>query len=200
MLHLAKLYYEHGARTEPCSAAMILWLTELAVHDPNLWHHSRRVATLARRIAARAGGETTGLGLAGLAHDLGKIVLPQTILTKPGRLTPLEWQVIQTHPDIGAALLPHSSRLAALKPAVRHHHERWDGRGYPAGLRGDAIPWEARIVALADAIDTMCMNRPYQAARPLRAALAEVQREAGGQFDPALVAVTLDLYAASTRH
>jgi putative nucleotidyltransferase with HDIG domain len=158
--------------------------------DPYTAGHSQRV----QRIAV-ALGEELGLGreqldilrFAGLFHDIGKIGVPDAILTKPDRLTELEFEIVKRHPEDGARIVGRLHRLHAAVPAVRHHHERWDGHGYPHGLRGDGIPLEAAIVGLADAVDAMTTDRPYSCARTLADATEEVVRNGGTQFAPAVV-------------
>jgi putative nucleotidyltransferase with HDIG domain len=163
--------------------------------DPYTAGHSLRV----QRIAV-ALGEELGLGrecldrlrFAGLFHDIGKIGVPDLILTKPDRLTKLEFEIVKRHPEDGARIIGRLHRLHAVVPAVLHHHERWDGFGYPHGLSGDEIPLEAAIVGLADAIDAMTTDRPYSCARSLEDATEEVVRNRGTQFAPAVV----DAYVA----
>jgi HD-GYP domain-containing protein (c-di-GMP phosphodiesterase class II) len=132
------------------------------------------------------------LRFAGLFHDIGKIGVPDAILTKPGRLTELEFEIVKRHPEDGARIVGRLHRLHAAVPAVLHHHERWDGNGYPHRLRGDAIPLEAGIVGLADALDAMTTDRPYSSARPLDEATEEIVLNRGTQFAPAVV----DAYVA----
>ena len=158
--------------------------------DPYTAGHSQRV----QRIAV-ALGEELGLGreqldilrFAGLFHDIGKIGVPDAILTKPDRLTELEFEIVKRHPEDGARIVARLHRLHAVVPAVLHHHERWDGKGYPDGLRGDGIPLEAAIVGLADAVDAMTTDRPYSCARTLEDATEEIVRNRGTQFAPAVV-------------
>jgi putative nucleotidyltransferase with HDIG domain len=158
--------------------------------DPYTAGHSQRV----QRIAV-ALGEELGLGheqldvlrFAGLFHDIGKIGVPDAILTKPARLTELEFEIVKRHPEDGARIVGRLHRLHSAVPAVLHHHERWDGNGYPHGLRGEGIPLEAAIVGLADAVDAMTTDRPYSAARSLADAAEEVVRNRGTQFAPAVV-------------
>jgi HD-GYP domain-containing protein (c-di-GMP phosphodiesterase class II) len=133
------------------------------------------------------------LRFAGLFHDIGKIGVPDAILTKPGRLTELEYEIVKRHPEDGARIVGRLHRLHAAVPAVLHHHERWDGNGYPHRLRGDAIPLEAAIVGLADAVDAMTTDRPYSSAMSLSAATDEVARNRGTQFAPAVVDAFLAL-------
>ena len=164
--------------------------------DPYTAGHSQRV----QRIAV-ALGEELGLGpdrldvlrFAGLFHDIGKIGVPDAILTKPDRLTELEFEIVKRHPEDGARIVARLHRLHAAVPAVLHHHERWDGTGYPYGLRGDGIPLEAAIVGLADAVDAMTTDRPYSCARTLEDATDEVVRNGGTQFAPAVVDAFLTL-------
>jgi response regulator RpfG family c-di-GMP phosphodiesterase len=123
-----------------------------------------------------------------LLHDIGKIGIPDAILLKPGPLTPDEWRIMRTHPEIGKRLVERIPFLRGAVPVVYHHHERWDGTGYPLGLRGEAIPLGARIFAVADALDAMTMDRPYSRAIAMEAAREEIQRCAGSHFDPRVVA------------
>jgi HD-GYP domain-containing protein (c-di-GMP phosphodiesterase class II) len=158
--------------------------------DPYTAGHSQRV----QRIAVGL-GEELGLGpdcldllrFAGLFHDLGKIGVPDAILTKPDRLTDREFEVVKRHPEDGARIIGRLHRLHAAVPAILHHHERWDGFGYPHGLCADEIPLEAAIVGLADAIDAMTTDRPYSSARSLDEATEEVLRNRGSQFAPEVV-------------
>ncbi len=133
------------------------------------------------------------LALAGQLHDVGKVAIPETILQKPAALTAEEWDVMRTHPAVGADVVSRIPALRPLAPVIRAHHERWDGQGYPDQLTGEAIPLGARILAVADAYQTMIVDRPYQPARPPAGALAELRRCAGSQFDPQVVDVLLRL-------
>lgn len=138
-----------------------------------------------------------------MLHDIGKIGTPDSILQKPGPLKLDEWQVIEDHPKIGSQILEKVQQLNAIVPAVRHHHERFDGLGYPNGLSGKGIPLIARIIALADAYDAMVSDRTYRKALSADDALGEIKRCAGTQFDPELVdtfinAVRDDLDAAES--
>ncbi len=128
---------------------------------------------------------------AGLVHDIGKIGIPDAVLNKPGRLTDDEYELIKMHPVIGANILAPIEFLDEIRKIVLHHHERWDGRGYPAGLAGENIPLGARVVAVADAFDAMTSNRPYRKALPVEVALAEIERGKGTQFDPDMAEVFL---------
>jgi HD-GYP domain-containing protein (c-di-GMP phosphodiesterase class II) len=127
------------------------------------------------------------LRFAGLFHDIGKIGVPDAILTKPGRLTELEYEIVKRHPADGARIVGRLHALQAAVPAILHHHERWDGCGYPHGLSDREIPLEAAIVGLADAVDAMTTDRPYSSARTLGEAADEVVANRGTQFAPAVV-------------
>jgi HD-GYP domain-containing protein (c-di-GMP phosphodiesterase class II) len=128
-----------------------------------------------------------------LLHDIGKIGIPDAILLKPGPLTPAEWQVMRTHPEIGRRLVERIPFLLGAVPVVYHHHERWDGTGYPLGLSGEAIPLGARIFAVADAFDAMTVDRPYSRAIGLPEARERIRTSAGSHFDPAVVETFLGI-------
>jgi putative nucleotidyltransferase with HDIG domain len=128
-----------------------------------------------------------------LLHDIGKIGVPDAILRKPGKLTPLEWKEMQKHPMIGKGLLEEIEFLRPATAVVYCHHEHWDGRGYPNGLQGEAIPAAARIFTVADALDTITSDRYYKKARSFSEARAEIERCGGTQFDPAVVKAFLTL-------
>ena len=158
--------------------------------DPYTAGHSQRVQRIAVALGEELGLEREGLDIlrfAGLFHDIGKIGVPDAILTKPDRLTELEFEIVRRHPADGARIIGRLHRLHAAVPAILHHHERWDGNGYPHGLRGDGIPLEAAIVGLADAVDAMTTDRPYSCARTLEDATEEIVRNRGTQFAPAVV-------------
>ena len=158
--------------------------------DPYTWGHSERVARMAVRLGKQTGmppGALSDLYLAGLLHDIGKIGIRDSVLQKAGRLTPDEFAHIQEHPVIGDRLVSNIAALAHLRPGVRNHHERWDGRGYPDGLAGENIPLQARILAVADACDAMMATRPYRPALPPERIDAVMLEGAGTQWDPHLV-------------
>jgi diguanylate cyclase (GGDEF)-like protein len=152
--------------------------------------HSERVSELAARVAGRLGLEPEQVELtrlAGSLHDLGKLAIPEEILRKPGALTDSERLVLERHPQIGFRMLD-SLGVDPVADLVLHHHERWDGAGYPDGLQGEEIPLGARIIFVTDAFDAMTSDRIYRPRRSSEAALAELERCAGSQFDPAIVA------------
>ena len=140
--------------------------------------------------------EVDRLKIAALLHDVGKVAVPGEILDKPSALTSAEWRTVVQHPRIGQVILEQAAALKDSVPIILHHHERYAGHGYPYGLRGTEIPLGARIVAVADAYDAMVNDRPYKRAVSHDAAVAELRRHAGTQFDPELVNVFCDLYAA----
>lgn len=155
--------------------------------DPYTRNHSTNVAFFARRVAREMKldpVEVHRIDLAGLLHDVGKVAIPDQILQKPGGLSPEERLMIQTHAAIGANILAQASHLRHLVPLVRHHHEWYDGTGYPDGLRGGNIPLGAAIISLADAFDVMTTARVYRSARSLEAAMGEIRRYRGIQFHP----------------
>ena len=165
------------------------------LREGNLGAHSRQVADLSAAIARRLGlgdEDVLRVQLGGWLRDVGKIVVPDIILTKPGPLTDAEWRTMRTHPATGADLLRHIPELAPACSAVRHHHERFDGTGYPDRLAGDQIPLDARIVAAADAYSAMTAERPYHAPRTTADALDELRRSVGGHLDPVVVAALIE--------
>jgi len=152
--------------------------------------HSQRLATWAEATARELGcseEEIQAVRWGALLHDIGKIGVPDEILRKPGPLNGEEWEVIKRHPEIGAEIVAPVKRLAGVVPIIRHHQERWDGTGYPDGLRGEEIPLGARILAVVDAYGAIIDERPYKRAHSHEEAIAELQRCAGTQFDPQVV-------------
>lgn len=162
----------------------------LEAKDEYTHGHSERVALLSREIARiRNFSERDILlvYLAGLVHDIGKVGIPSVILHKNDRLTDEEFSMIKQHPALGVQILERIQELAPLIPGVAYHHERYDGRGYPYGLKGDQIPEMARIMAVADAFDAMTSDRPYRKAMPLKKAITILEENRGTQFDPDVV-------------
>jgi response regulator RpfG family c-di-GMP phosphodiesterase len=168
----------------------------LDTRDVGTEAHSRRVHGYALA-TARAYGvpdrDLVDLGHGVLLHDIGKIGIPDAILLKPGPLTAEEWRIMRQHPEIGKRLIENIPFLCGAVPIVWSHHEKWDGTGYPRGLRGENIPLGARIFAVVDAFDAMTFDRPYSRAVPFAAARAEISRCAGSHFDPAVVDAFLRL-------
>jgi putative nucleotidyltransferase with HDIG domain len=161
--------------------------------SPALAAHSRNVAAFAGEIAARLGvdAETVErIELAGRLHDVGKVGIPDHIVEKPAPLEPDELAVMRTHPELGAELLAGLD-CAPVDDWIRHHHEHWDGTGYPGGLAGEEIPLASRIILVADAYDAMLSDRSYRAAMMPGFAIAELKRWSGRQFDPEVVEAAL---------
>ena len=152
--------------------------------------HSRRVHGYSLALAREHGmpdDQLADLAHGVLLHDIGKIGIPDAILLKPGSLTPDEWQIMRTHPEIGKRLIEKIPFLHNAIPVVWCHHEKWDGNGYPRGLKGDEIPLNARIFSVVDAFDAMTFDQPYSKAIAFEAATAEIKRCAGSHFDPQVV-------------
>ena len=159
--------------------------------DGYIVDHAVAVADLSRLVGAEMGlgeGALEALALGGLLHDLGKLGVAGAILQKVGPLAGWEARIVEGHPDIGARMVEPLGCLRRVALTIRHHHERYDGGGYPDGLQGDEIPLAARIVAAADAYDVMVRGRPYARVRTSTEAIGELLGEAGGQFDVRVVA------------
>ncbi|MGQ9497575.1 MAG: HD-GYP domain-containing protein [Desulfotomaculales bacterium] len=159
-------------------------------------YHCEKVADMTAGVVARMGYDLSRVQLAhlgGTLHDIGKIGVPEAILDKPGPLTGEEWAIVKRHPVIGAEILSHVESFQTIVLVIRHHHERWDGKGYPDGLAGEKIPLLSRVIAVADAFDAITSDRSYRPRRSVPEALAEIERCAGTQFDPRVVQVFLAL-------
>ena len=158
--------------------------------------HSTRVAEYSRNIARRLGKsepECRNIYLAALLHDVGKIGIPNSIINKQGKLTPQEYDVVKTHPAIGAQILANITQIPHIASGAYYHHERYDGKGYPAGLAGKAIPEIGRIIAVADAYDAMTSNRSYRKQLPQDLARSEIGKGIGAQFDPDMARIMLEM-------
>jgi diguanylate cyclase (GGDEF)-like protein len=178
------------------SATLSAFSGMLDARDSETEGHSQRVVAYALAIGRALGlgsRDLAALEVGALLHDIGKVGVPDAILRKPGKLDPLEWEEMKRHPEIGYQLTSRIPFLDAASPLVRHHHERWDGDGYPAGLRGEDIPLAARIFAVADAYDALVSDRPYRPGRSHAQALEEIRRYAGTQFDPQIVTTFLQI-------
>jgi putative nucleotidyltransferase with HDIG domain len=171
----------------------------IELRDAYTGEHCARVTNYSLLLAQQLGlppAEIELLRAGAPLHDLGMIGIEDKILRKPGRLTPEEYKVMQSHTTMGDQMISTIPDMQAIRPIVRSHHERWDGAGYPDRLAGDQIPLLARIVAVADAFDAMTSNAPYhpkQTGRPPEVAFAELRKQSGHQFDPACATAFLDI-------
>lgn len=174
----------------------------LDARDPYTGNHSRRVSDMACFLCGKLGishEETQEIHISGHLHDIGKIGVPDRVLLKPGKLNDEEWELMKKHPEIGADILskcPHFSRIAAI---ILHHHERWDGKGYPFGAKGTEIPIGARIIAVCDSIDAMASARAYRKALPLDVVKSEIEKNIGIMYDPKIAQVALDNWKELTK-
>ncbi|MEA2516826.1 MAG: hypothetical protein QOG16_664 [Actinomycetota bacterium] len=168
-------------------------------HDTYTGGHSCRVADYTAalgRILGLPRAEVSFLRQAGLVHDIGKIGIPDRVLKKNGKLTDEELHLVRLHPILGASILSRFPNMERMIPVVLHHHERWDGGGYPTGISGVDIPRESRAIFVADAFDAMTTDRPYGEILSTEEALTELRRCAGMQFDPVLVDAMHDAWRA----
>ena len=181
---------------EPEPPRLSLLSTQLLLHDRYTGEHSQRVTEYSVRVAQTLGLDAGGVELvrrAALLHDVGKLRIPAELLRSHDMLNERQRRIMRLHPDLGGELLARTPGLEDLSHIVRHHHERWDGLGYPQGLAGSDIPLESRIIFVADAFDAMTSQRPYGRLRWVGGALAELSRCARTQFDPLVVTA---MYAA----
>lgn len=189
----------HGQLRDAFVATVRMLAEVVQAKDPFLHGHSEDVAEYVKAISGELGlddDERERLTFASLLHDVGKIGISERILLKPGRLTAEERSIIELHPRIGFRLVEQVPGMEEIAPLVLHHHERWDGAGYPAGLRGEEIPLGARVIGVADAFSAMTEQRPYRDRMSLEDACAELERCAGAQFDPRVVT----LFCTEARH
>jgi HD-GYP domain-containing protein (c-di-GMP phosphodiesterase class II) len=164
---------------------------------PDTYFHSVRVSRLCRTVGRAFGFDDTRLKqlcYASVLHDVGKILVPEVVLNRPRKPTPTEFFILHKHPSFGALLASYFNLPAELRIRTQHHHERWDGRGYPHKLGGEDIPLMARIVQVADTYDAMVADRPYRKALSHEVAAAELRKCSGKQFDPRVIEAFLDTY------
>jgi putative nucleotidyltransferase with HDIG domain len=209
-LHLADALAAHVSAGIECAhllrrqrdlfdKTIMMLANAVELRDTYTGNHTQRVTRYATLLAEKLDLPPDQVDLVKTGtplHDIGKIGISDTILQKPGRLTPAEFAEMQTHTTLGAEYLRAIPELHPIIPIVRHHHERWDGTGYPDRLAGEDIPLAARIVAVCDAFDAMTSNRPYhenKKGKSPEVALAEVQKQAGRQFDPRCAQAFLDI-------
>jgi HD-GYP domain-containing protein (c-di-GMP phosphodiesterase class II) len=186
-------------RTEQARKALEILSRVMDLSDPYTSEHSRDIAQLVRRVGARFGIEGEArqeLELAARFHDIGKVAVPEDVLRKPGPLDSHEWYLMACHVEWGSELLRHLPECQTIARIVRHHHERYDGGGYPDGLKGRQIPLASRIITVCDAYGAMMSNRPYRRALEPERAIEELRAGAGRQFDPEAVAALLSVAEA----
>ena len=182
----------HRAAVDAQADAIVRLGLAAEYRDDNTYEHTQRVGAMAAKLGREFGlgdSEVEMIRAAAPLHDLGKIAIPDTILLKPERLTDEEFEVVKTHAALGARILEGAEAplLRTAERICRSHHERWDGGGYPDGLQGDDIPLAGRLVAVADVFDILVHERPYKEGMDVQDAAEEIRRNAGGQFDPAVV-------------
>lgn len=186
----------HAQLAEAYLSTIAVMADAIEAKDPYTRGHCEEVATLAVRVAESMGWKGDDLEqmhYAALLHDVGKIGIPDGILLKPGRLLPEEFQIIRRHPAIGRDLVSRVPRLLEVAPLILHHHERFDGAGYPDGLYGEDIPLGSRILGVVDALNAMTTPRPYRSPVSMLEAVEELRRCAGSQFDPQIVSLVATL-------
>ena len=180
-----------GVGTRPGSLSEVYDIASaVEAKDPYTYGHSKRVNIYAAALAEKVGlssDEVSALSAAALLHDIGKVGIPEKVLNKKGKLSKEDWEEIKAHPRLGANIIGNIPKLAPAVNTILYHHERWDGSGYPEGLKAEEIPLEARILAIADSFEAMTSARPYRPALSLEEVVTELRQGAGFQFDPGLV-------------
>lgn len=174
----------------------------LEIYDLYTRGHSENVAKIAEKIGQKMGlsqQEINNIYWAGLVHDIGKMLIPLEILNKEGSLTDSEYETIKEHPVMGSNALSSSKSLGRIAKVVRHHHERWDGRGYPDGIKKEEIPIQSQILAVADAWDAMRSKRTYRKPLSYQKALSEIKKNKGEQFAPEVADCFLEILAENKR-
>lgn len=167
------------------------------LRDPYTAGHQKRVSALAVKIAKKLGFSSErieAIGVAGLLHDSGKVSIPSEILSRPGKLSKIEWELMKKHPEISSKILSEMKYPWNLEKIVLQHHERLDGSGYPLGLKGKEISIEARIIGVADVVEAMASHRPYRPAHSMKEVLEEIKQKSGTLYDPEVVNVCIDLF------
>lgn len=196
-LHLEEIIEKDKEKIEQVSVEAVVTIAQtVEAKDAYTQTHSRRVAEYATDIARHLGWseeDVKDLYTAGLLHDIGKIGVPDGILNKKGRLTDEEYSIMKKHVNIGHDILNHISTINGLTDGALYHHERYDGRGYCNGLKGEEIPLSARIIGIADALDAMTSDRVYRVRLPISQVLGELENGRGTQFDPNLVDFAIDI-------
>jgi hypothetical protein len=192
----------HRAALEAQHDALVRLAHAAEYRDDNTWEHTQRVGAMAAGLGRKVGLDDSEVNLIRAAaplHDLGKIAIPDTILLKPERLTEEEYEVVKTHAALGARILEEATSplFQVAERICQSHHERWDGQGYPEGLAGEEIPLAGRLVAVADVFDILVHERPYKEGMSVDDAAEELRRNAGTQFDPAVIAAFDELGAAT---
>jgi putative two-component system response regulator len=176
---------------------VIMLANVIETRDPYTAGHLERVRRLALNLAFALNWNTEDIAIlefGAILHDIGKIVVPSQVLKKTGPLTKEEWKLMRQHPEVGAKMLEGVDHLRAAVPYVLNHHEWWNGSGYPGGLKGEKIPREGRLLAIADAFDAMTTNRPYHSSMPAVDSLDELARYRGIYFDPEMVDAFIQTY------
>jgi diguanylate cyclase (GGDEF)-like protein len=192
-----------GNRDGKVRDAVVSLVSALAAKDPVTRDHTERCSWYTAELAAELGldeEEASVVRLASLLHDIGKLVVPVEVLCKPGPLTDEEWVQMRQHPTTALHILGPIDATENAVPAILHHHEHFDGSGYPGGLAGDDIPMASRILLVADAFDAMTTDRPYRKAMPIEAAIEELKRHRGAQFDPEVVDAFLRIVERGGAH
>ncbi|WP_459928399.1 HD-GYP domain-containing protein [Desulfosporosinus burensis] len=189
----------HQSLTALDESQNIIFTLALALEskDEYLHGHSKRVTDYALelgRFLNLSEIDQINLYRAAILHDIGKIGIPDAILNKPSALVSEEWSIMKSHPERGEAICSKLNFAREILPIIRHHHERYDGKGYPDGLSGEDIPFIARLISIADTVDAITSSRPYRLAGTFEQVLEELQKSAGTQFDPVLVAAFISLY------
>jgi len=191
----------HAALASSMNETLIALVRSLEARDRYTKDHSSRVSKLSVLFAKALGLDDETIQLiktGGLLHDIGKVGIADSVLLKPGRYTDHEYSIMKAHPAIGDSILKNMDTLVRERLMVRHHHERWDGKGYPDKIGSTEIPFEARIVCVADAIDAMTTHRVYRQAKPLSFCAEQLEFASGTQFDPQIVAVALEAIKQGT--